>query len=271
MKKFFEIAADVLAWVVLLLAFLVTLIVFSSERNNGVPTFLGFMPMSVETDSMAPTFNSGDLIIVKQIDDLYTLKEDDVITFYTMIEGKRVKNTHRITQINENGSSRNYNTKGDANPIGDESPVYASDIIGRWTGIHIPKLGLALNFLRTKTGFFVCILIPLAIFFLFELYKFIVALVESKKPALSAEDEEEIRRKAVEEYLAEQAKKAEAEKTETAAVAEEATKAVEETAKAVEETVTEAATDAASAVSETAEAAKDTVEKAAESVAEETK
>ena len=64
-----------------------------------------------------------------------------------------------------------------------------------------------MNFLRTKTGFFVCILLPMAIFFLFELYKFIVVLIEIKRPdapELSEEEKEEIRRRAVEEYLAKQ-------------------------------------------------------------------
>ena len=245
MKKFPEIAVDILAWVVLILAFLITLIVFSSERNNGVPTLLGFMPMSVETDSMVPTFGSGDLIIVKQIDDLYSLKEDDVITFYTIIEGKRVKNTHRITEVITSGNSRSFKTKGDANILADEDPVASSDIIGRWTGIRVPKMGSVLSFMRTKTGFFVCILIPLAIFFLFELYKFIVVLLETKKPKITAEAEEEIRRKAVEEYLAKQA----AQKGEAAA--EEASKAAE--------AVTEEATKASEAVVEVKEAAAETV------------
>ncbi|HCJ40556.1 MAG TPA: signal peptidase I, partial [Ruminococcus sp.] len=58
----------------------------------------------------------------------------------------------------------------------------------------------------TKTGFFVCIVIPMAVFFLVELYKFIVTLIELKKPALSEEDEEEIKKRAIEEYLAQQKK-----------------------------------------------------------------
>lgn len=68
-----------------------------------------------------------------------------------------------------------------------------------------------MSFLRTKTGFFVCILIPIALFFLFELYKLILTIIEVKRPAAPEVDEEEIKRRAVEEYLAEQKKK-EAEK-----------------------------------------------------------
>ena len=68
-------------------------------------------------------------------------------------------------------------------------------------------------FLRTKTGFFVCILIPMALFFLFELYKFIVTLIEVKRgDAPEQLDEEEIKRRAIEEYLAQQKAAAEGQK-----------------------------------------------------------
>ena len=46
----------------------------------------------------------------------------------------------------------------------------------------------------------------MAIFFLFELYKFITVLIETKKPKISAAEEEEIKKKAIEEYLAKEKK-----------------------------------------------------------------
>ena len=70
-----------------------------------------------------------------------------------------------------------------------------------------------MNFLRTKKGFFICIVIPMAVFFLVELYKFIVTLIELKKPELSEEDEEEIKKRAIEEYLAQQKKEQDGDNT----------------------------------------------------------
>ncbi|SCW53219.1 signal peptidase, endoplasmic reticulum-type [Eubacterium ruminantium] len=211
MKKVLKIVANVVAWALLIMAFLITLLVFASSRNGKTASLFGITPMAVESDSMSPTFKKGDLIFVKKIDDLYNLKEGDVITFYTIIQGKRVINTHRIVEINEAENSRSFVTRGDNNSINDELPAYASDIIGKWTGKKFNGMGKVLDFLRTKKGFFICILIPMAIFFLYELYKFIVVLIEVKKPKLSEEDEEEIKRKAVEEYLA--AKKKEEDST----------------------------------------------------------
>ena len=89
----------------------------------------------------------------------------------------------------------------------DTYTVYAGDIIGQWKGAKIGGFGKVMDFLRTKTGFFICILLPIALFFLFELYKLIATIIEIKRPAITESDEEEIKRRAVEEYLAQQKKK----------------------------------------------------------------
>ena len=211
MKKAIKIVMNILSWIILVFALLITIIVFSSGRNNGVANLMGFIPLTVESDSMAPTFMKGDLIFCRELDDYNTLQKDDVITFWTIIDGKRVKNTHRIVSINQAENSRSYVTRGDNNSLDDEMPAYEGDIIGKWTNVRISGFGKVMAFLRTKTGFFVCILIPMALFFLFELYKFIVTLIEVKKgDEPEALDEEEIKRRAIEEYLAQQKAAAEA-------------------------------------------------------------
>ncbi len=205
MKKAVKIIFNVIAWIVLVLALLVTIIVFSADRNNGVATLLGYVPLTVESDSMKPTFAKDDLIFDKEIDDVQKLKEGDVITFWTIIDGQKVKNTHRITEVNEVNGTYSFVTKGDNNSAEDSLNVYSSDIIAKWTGVKIGGAGKVMSFLRTKTGFFICILIPMALFFLFELYKLIVTVVEIKRPVAEI-DEEEIKKRAIEEYLAEQGK-----------------------------------------------------------------
>lgn len=224
MKKVLKVIVNALAWIILIFAMLVTILVFSSARNNNVANLFGFIPMTVESDSMVPTFKKDDLIICREVDDVKSLKEQDVITFWTMIEGQRVKNTHRIVAINEDGS---FTTRGDNNQVDDELAVYPADLIGKWTEFKIGGFGKVMSFLRTKTGFFVCILIPMALFFLFELYKFIITLIEIKRPEAPELDEEEIKKKAIEEYLAQQ--KADAEKAEAEKKAAEAPDVTEET------------------------------------------
>ena len=83
MKKALKITVSVIAWIVLIFALIVTILVFSADKNNGVASLLGYIPLTVESDSMKPTFEKNDLIIDKEIDDVNKLQKDDVITFWT--------------------------------------------------------------------------------------------------------------------------------------------------------------------------------------------
>jgi len=204
MKRVISTISNVIAWVILIVAFLTTVLVFSSGRNNGVANIFGYIPLSVESDSMSPTFRQGDLIICREIDDINSLQKDDVITFWTVIDGHKVKNTHRIAEVNDLGTTRSFVTRGDNNAVNDEVPAYAGDLIGKWTDVRVAGLGKIMDFLRTKKGFFCCILIPMIIFFLFELYKFVLTVVDVKKGNQIQLDEEEIKKRAIEEYLASQ-------------------------------------------------------------------
>lgn len=220
MKKAIKITLSVLAWILLIFALLITILVFTSDKNNGVPSLFGRMPLTVESGSMEPTFKEGDLIIAKEIDDINELKVDDVISFWTneIVEGSNVINTHRIIEVIDENGTKSFKTKGDNNDQEDTYIVYPSKIIGKWTGTRLGGVGKVMKFLKTKTGFLVCILIPMAIFFLFELFKLIMVIIQMRQPAkLTESDEEEIKKRAIEEYLAEQNKlKADQDTTEEA-------------------------------------------------------
>ena len=132
MKTVLKNIVSVLSWIILIFALLITILVFSGEKNNGVSTLFGFIPLTVESDSMMPTFAKDDLIIVQEIDDIKSLQEGDVITFWTLIDGQRVKNTHRITEVVNVNGHISFTTKGDNNDIEDSLNVYPVDIIGKW-------------------------------------------------------------------------------------------------------------------------------------------
>ena len=44
MKKALKVFFNIIAWIILILALIVTLLVFSSDRNNGVANLLGYIP-----------------------------------------------------------------------------------------------------------------------------------------------------------------------------------------------------------------------------------
>lgn len=212
MKKVVGIVINVILWLFVVFAALTTVVVFTGTSNNGVGNLFGYMPFSIQTQSMEPTIKAGDVVIGKEVD-FNTLKEGDIITYWTTVDEQKILNTHRITKVisNGKGSVPSFKTKGDNNQIEDEYTVAAADIVAKYNS-KISGLGKAVDLLETQKGFFICIVLPLILFFLYQLYHFIKVLVTVKqeKAGLSKEDEEELKKKAVEEYLAKQKEEQEA-------------------------------------------------------------
>ena len=94
------------------------------------------------------------------------------------------------------------------NTLGEDSgEVAAADVIGKYNGTRIKGLGGFLDFLQKPKGFLVVVVIPLILFFVFELANFIKTFIQVKngdKKQITAEDEALIRKQAVEEYLRQQ-------------------------------------------------------------------
>ena len=66
LKKGAEILLSVVLWAVILLAALFAFTTLATRDQNSVSSIAGFTPMIVESDSMAPTFKMGDMIIIKK-------------------------------------------------------------------------------------------------------------------------------------------------------------------------------------------------------------
>lgn len=147
---------------------------FIAKSGNTVPSFFGFRPFAIQSDSMAPFFNKGDLVISKTCD-TDALQVGDVITFWTVIQGERALNTHRIIAIEDGGTFRSFTTKGDNNSIEDGLTVHQSEVVGKYV-THIPGLGSVIDFLQTSKGFLLVIVLPCAIFFIYQLIVFFKAL-----------------------------------------------------------------------------------------------
>ncbi|HBL40466.1 MAG TPA: signal peptidase I [Ruminococcaceae bacterium] len=237
MKKTLSIIGSVVVTIIVVFAVVMTaMVIVSTKSDSGMPNLFGKSLFFVKTDSMKSDegFNQGDLIIVDMLteEEADNLKVGDVITFWRIYNNEKYLETHRIiedtyTQYTKeivdgiwvHGGIKNYVTKGDntidIDYLSDLSgPDYAcaSNIVGKWSGVAIPKVGTVLNFLQQPTGFLLCVVVPMAVFFFYELYRFIVALGDKKKEsavAAVADAEDEIKAKAIAEYLAQQQKQAE--------------------------------------------------------------
>ena len=226
-KKIAGIVGNVILWVFVVFSVLMTVMVFTAQGSeDGVPSLFGKSLLTIETESMEPTYMVGDLVFVTKLDDeaKSELKPGDIITYRAPIDinGDGVIgdiNTHRIETIDHKTGV--IVTKGDNNLITDNEgdtayTIHENDVIGKCTeNGKLSGVGNVLSFLRSSLGFFLCIVLPLILFFLYELYNFITILVAERAKknasAVSKETEEEIKRRAIEEYLKAQAAAASAE------------------------------------------------------------
>lgn len=161
----------------IILAAVCTYVSFVSTSGNGVPSILGIRPFSIQTDSMYPTLNPGDLIISTAVKDASELQPNDIITYWTVINGERVLNTHRITDIFDGGNYRIFATKGDNNLIADPLTVHESEVVGKFS-FKIPGIGKVFDYLQTSTGFLLVVVLPVFIFFIYHLVQFFRVLFE---------------------------------------------------------------------------------------------
>lgn len=190
MKKILSILGNILLVVVILIAVLMTFASLNTNEN-GLPEIGGYMVMNIQSGSMEPTIMTGDLIITKEISDKRTIKKGDVVSFVQYEDDTPIIVTHRITAVNDNFGDISYTTKGDSNKTVDEKNITPSAIVAKYDGFRIPILGYIFSFLSGRLGFFIFIILPLFALFVYQLYKFITAIIEDKKQELIAKIKDE--------------------------------------------------------------------------------
>lgn len=214
LKKVLDILFDLVIAVIVILAAVISISTFTSKANNGVASFLGYSTFSIQTSSMEPTISVGDYIFVEECD-ADNMQVGDIISFFTLIEGQREVNTHRIISIVEENGFKYYETQGDNNEIPDRKLVDPGDVIGQYNNLKITGFGKIMDFLKTQKGFFLVVLLPVLLFTVFQTYKLIVTVNYNKKIEMleAAESATEDQKDAIiAEYLAKQKEAEEAEK-----------------------------------------------------------
>ena len=95
------------------------------ERKYGTPFFLfGWKPVVVLSESMEPTYTSGDILLVRERTAPPALQ--DIVLFRETNFGMNTYVTHRLIGKDEGG----YITKGDHNAYADPGRVQEEDILG---------------------------------------------------------------------------------------------------------------------------------------------
>ena len=187
-KKILSIIANTILWLFVAFSLFITILVFSAQGSkDGVPDIFGKSLISISTDSMEPIYNVGDLVFMEKLteEEIAELQPGQIITFHAPIDidGDGMIgdiNTHIIHEAHHNRNT--FITIGKNNPhpdnVGDDPyEVHYSDVIGICTEDgKIAGVGSVISFLRSSLGFFLCIVLPLILFFLYELYNFITII-----------------------------------------------------------------------------------------------
>ncbi len=110
----------------------------------------------VLSGSMEPALKVGGMVVTRPTA-VENVKVGDVIGF-KLETGQRV--THRVVDIQNKDGKLWFQTKGDANEDPDPNYVAATSTkIDRVIG-HVPYLGFAAKFMKSRWGFFAFIAIP---------------------------------------------------------------------------------------------------------------
>ncbi len=112
---------------------------------------VGLQPYTVLSGSMEPTYHTGSLIYVKEVEP-EEVEVGQAITF--VLNEELVVATHRVIEIDE--ENQHFYTKGDANASPDGSPVHFENLIGVPV-FSIPYLGYLANYIQNPPGTYVAI------------------------------------------------------------------------------------------------------------------
>ncbi len=182
MKKILNITF----YVVLFIVFVYAIFGLFSKKDGNSVSFLGMTSLSVQSGSMEPIFNEGDLIFVRTDIDTKSLNPGDIVTYldFQMTEDGLVTyyNTHKIVSIDKSTNIWRFVTKGEANEDNDPRIITENDIYGQWTGTSWSGFGAFVDgfttFLKSSLGFFLFIVVPCLALLVYEVVKFMKIYAE---------------------------------------------------------------------------------------------
>ncbi len=239
-KKIINIVVMAIEIIIIIAGIVLSATVIFGSKTKSDELGSGTNLTTVLSDSMdgnitdefdVPSFKpKADLLIIKSItkEEMKDLKVGDVITYTGNVGGGMQLISHRITKIEEQDIAGTttlvFYTLGDKQRTDDETTnillsqkVYTGNVQGVVTK-KISGLGSVLFWFQESTHFLLAVVIPLAVLLAYNIYLFIrlIVVYRIKKAreegqlaveaikAQSALDEEEIKKKAIEEYLASQ-------------------------------------------------------------------
>lgn len=121
------------------------------------PRFGLYRPLTVLSGSMRPTFNPGDLVIVRP-EPLRDVRAGQVIAYQVPVGVHQVE-THRIVRVLHGGAHPVVQTKGDANNVRDPWTAKLSGTTAWRLAVVVPYGGYVINALRSRELHFAALVV----------------------------------------------------------------------------------------------------------------
>ena len=158
----------------ILIGFVIILIIFnlilstkSKLGNDSLPNIFGYKFLVELSDSMAPTINAGDLLIIKDMKNKNYQKGDIISYRYS----DDVIVTHRIKNVYKRNNNECYKTKGDNNDSYDTTLVKVSQVEGKLV-LNLKRIGNFCMFLTSGIGLVTVFLVIVVLFLIdYFIYK----------------------------------------------------------------------------------------------------
>ena len=208
----------------LVVAFIFALVSLASVMfqtlRGGEATLFGYKMYHVESDSMYPTLEKGDMLISKSIKNTSDhdkvdkqVNVGDVVTFTQQVKGVVINNTHRVIKdvyFDEELGEYCIVTKGDNPSAPTDAPLPITSLKAKMVK-KTTALADIYEFLGSVSGIAIVIILPMGLLLVSTIFQLVQKIrkpaeepkQEQKSPILSRE--EEIKRKAVEDFIKQQA------------------------------------------------------------------
>ena len=221
MPIWLDVTLRVIEWTLIIFIVVCMLVLLSQKLTGNTPELFGYSTYTVVTDSMAGTYDVGDVVLCKRTKDpleynnTIGFKEGDVIAFIApvgfdergLLQGQTI--THRIVTApyyNEENDTWYVETKGDAAYTQDKVPIPVENILGTIIGAS-KGISTLVRFITKWYGFAIVVVIPLLAILIWQIYVLIrekeraeLLKIEKSKEEFKQKRIEKLKEEAIREY-----------------------------------------------------------------------
>ncbi len=196
--KFFKIISRIISYTLFIILIIIAIFLAYYTLSSRAAAKKGQKfeaPISLYTiisPSMTPNINIYDVVVSKKVKSPNDIKVGDVITFISTSQISRgMTVTHRVVEIVKDENGIAYKTKGDNNLSPDGAPAEYNNVIGKVV-LKIPKLGRLQEFISSKGGWIIAIVLPALIIIISDIVKIIrLSSVKNKINKLEEQQKQE--------------------------------------------------------------------------------